>query len=319
MRLLTVGDYFAPGLRNQRPILDATGRNTALITTYARDRLPPGSVITRATEGRCGVLNIIGSTSIDDLMLRQRFFDIMVDLFGGNDEIPFELGPDSISSGGTRVLDGAANDPSAGAYITVVEGPGLAFRISQRYSSSKSRWVRTWGHVPRTASAVGYGGEYSSFELDEARDAHALPNPMLNLLWIVQEGGTKQATYKGDVPKYTQVLEIFAGSGEGHSGNLILGGGGVSAYEVAYTLQHGIPLLGMLGTSRVADYLPLLLAHQLDKVPEGDIRDAFRLIIDEGLDVATTDWGMPLITLTGSPREGHQWLEYMGMGHRQYS
>jgi hypothetical protein len=319
MRLISVDQYFEPGLRSQVPILDATGRNTALVTSYARDRVPPGSVVTRATAGRCGVLNIIGSTAIDDLILRQRFFDLMVDLFGGNDEIPFELGPVSVSSGGSRVLDGAANDPTASAYITVVEGPGLAFRISQRYSTDRSRWVRTWGHIPRTASTVGYGGEHSSFELDEQRDSHALPNPMLNLLWVVQEGGSKQATYKGDVPKYTQVLEIFEGTGEGHSGNLILGGGGVSAYEVAYTLAHGIPLLGMLGTSRVADYLPLLLAHKLEPVPEGAIRDAFRQIIDAGLDAATTDWGMPLITLTGSPLEGHQWLEYMGMGQRQYS
>jgi hypothetical protein len=302
-------EFFVPGeARDTRLVSSVSGRNVALVVSDVNEEVP-APVVLRTMKGVEGNLNVAGATTIRTEAERLALFDLVVRLFGGNPAEPFRLNQIALGSGGTRVLDGT--NPLTGS-MTAVETPGLAYAIARRhYPDQPELWPRTWGHTPRTNETLGYGGEHSSFQLAEDLDKSAIPNPLLHLLWILQKGASTPAGWNGDLPKYIELLRLFADSGVGRSGMLVLSGGGVTAEEVLLALRDDIPVLGAVGSGRAADDLVHLKNGDLDSVAEDGIRKHYQTILDEGLDLS-------LVRLfnTASPREGQQWLEEMGFGVR---
>lgn len=300
-------EFFVPGeARDTRLVSSVSGRNVALVISDVNDEVP-APVVLRTMKGVAGNLNVAGATTIRTQAEREALFTVVTRLFGGNPAEPFRLNQIALGSGGTRVLDGT--NPLTGS-MTAVETPGLAYAIALRnYPDNPEWWPRTWGHTPRTSETLGYGGEHSSFQLAEQLDRSAIPNPLLHLLWILQKGASTPVGWNGDLPKYVELLRLFADSGVGRSGMLVLSGGGVTAEEVLLALRDGIPVLGAVGSGRAADDLVHLRNGDLDSVAEDGIRRHYQTILDEELDLS-------LVRLfdTTHPREGQRWLEEMGFG-----
>ncbi len=308
---MTISDdyerFFALGeARDARLISSTTGRNVALVVSDVSEPVP-GPVLIRTMQGVVGNLNVAGATSIPDEADRRALFNLVVRLFGGNPAEPFRLNPIALGSGGTRILD--KTQPLTGS-MTAVETPGLAYAIAQaNYPDNPEFWPRTWGHTPRTNETLGYGGEHSSFQLAEHIDKDTIPNPLLHLLWILQQGASTPAGWNGDLPKYIELLRLFAASEVGRSGLLVLSGGGVTAEEVLLALREDIPVLGAVGTGRAADALVHLLDGDLDEIKEGGIRQHYQTILNEGLDLGLVE----LFHVT-EPANGQSWLQEMGFG-----
>jgi|GEM_PF-3459958 len=304
---ISYDEFFVPGkARDTELVSSASGRNVALVISDVTDEVPT-PVVLRTTKGVVGNLNVAGATSVRTDAERHTMFDVVSRLFGGDPTRPFRLNAIAIGSGGTRILD--EDNPLTGS-MTAVETPGLAYAIArQNFPDNPEFWPRTWGHTPRTHETLGYGGEHSSFQLADEMDTSAIPNPLLHLLWILQRGASTPAGWNGDLPKYIELLRLFAGSGVGQSGLLVLSGGGVTAEEVLLALREDIPVLGIVGTGRAADALVDLKYDSLDNVAESGIRGHYQTVLDEGLD-------LNLIRLCGmdSPADGQMWLQEMGFG-----
>lgn len=300
-------EFFASGeARDARLISLATGRNTALVVSGVNEPVP-ASVLVRTSQDVVGSLNVAGATSFRSEADRRAMFDLVVRLFGGNPAEPFRLDRIALGSGGTRVLD--QDRPLTGT-MTAVETPGLAYAIAQmNYPDNQEFWPRTWGHTPRTNETLGYGGEHSSFQLSEQIDKDTIPNPLLHLLWILQKGASTPTGWNGDLPKYIELLRLFAASGVGQSGLLVLSGGSVTAEEVLLALRERIPVLGAVGTGRAADALLHLLDGDLDEIEEGGIREHYQAILDEGLDLRLVE-----VFHATEPTSGQAWLQEMGFG-----
>lgn len=300
-------EFFAPGAaRDTRRVSSDTGRNVALVVSDVRDAIP-APVVLRTMKGVVGNLNVAGATSVRTEAERRMMFSIVVRLFGGNPAERFRLNQIALGSGGTRVLD--ESRPLTGS-MTAVETPGLVYAIArQNYPNNPKFWPRTWGHTPRTNETLGYGGEHSSFQLADQIDKSAIPNPLLHLLWILQKGASTPAGWNGDLPKYIELLRLFADSGVGRSGLLVLSGGGVTAEEVLLALREDIPVLGAVGTGRAADDLVHLKDGNLGKITETGIRKHYQTILNERLDLS-------LVRLFGTdtPADGQSWLQEMGFG-----
>lgn len=300
--------FFAKGKAQDTDEVSSThGRNVALVVSDVDDDSIPLPVVIRTTKGVSGSLNVAGTTSPRSGVESRALFDLVINLFGGNPDMPFQLNRIAIGSGGTRVLD--ANQPLTGK-MTAVETPGLAFAIAlQNHPDNPEYLPRTWGHTPRTNETLGYGGRYSSIQLADKISNDTIPNPMLHLLWILQQGASTPAGWNGDLPKYIELMRLFADSGEGKSGLLVLSGGGVTAEEVLLALRNDIPVLGAVGTGRAADALVHLKDDMLDRITEPGIRTHYQTILDEGLDLR-------LIRLfnTDQPEDGQSWLQGMGFG-----
>lgn len=308
---MTVGydEFFAPGkARDTQLVSSDAGRNVALVISDVNEPVP-SPVLIRTMQGVVGNLNVAGATSLRSEADRRTMFDLVVRLFGGDPAEPFRLNRIALGSGGTRVLD--QSQPLTGS-MTAVETPGLVYAVARaNYPNNPEYWPRTWGHTPRTNETLGYGGEHSSFQLAERIDKDTIPNPLLHLLWILQQGASTPAGWNGDLPKYVELLSLFATSGEGLSGLLVLSGGGVTAEEVLLAMRERIPVLGAAGTGRAADALVHLLDGDLDEIKEDGIRRHYQTILDEDLD-------LNLITLfhATEPANGQRWLEEMGFGVR---
>jgi hypothetical protein len=306
------------GLRDTTP--SATGRNVAIYRSPLGSR-PPDPVIARATRGGIsGCLSWAGSTSGLTPAMQETNFRWIRALNGGDPDFPFELGPISSCSGGSRVASLAPNHPDARAQIACIEAPGLALLISQRrFPDDPSRWVRTWGHLPEV-DQLSYGGMHSSIALSENPDDTTIANPLLQFLWVVEKRDSDPLDYESDVEGYLKVLEIFVATGFGLSGNIILGGGGVTALEILLSLRAGIPVMACLGTGRAADYLVALVAN--DELPNPNAEPAiykwFKLIKEEGLHREMLEtWpgqSMRAITLVRTIEQGQLWMQQMGMG-----
>lgn len=301
------GEFFVPGkARDTRLVSSASGRNVALVISDVTEGVPV-PVVLRTMKGVAGNLNIAGATSVRTDAERYAMFDLAVRLFGGDSTDPFRLNRIAIGSGGTRVLD--ADNPLTGS-MTAVETPGLAYAIARKnHPDNPELWPRTWGHTPRTNETLGYGGEYSSFQLADKMNKSTIPNPLLHLLWILQKGASTPAGWNGDLPKYIELLRLFADSGEGQSGLLVLSGGGVTAEEVLLALREDIPVLGAVGSGRAADALVHLKSGDLDKITETAVREHYQTVLDERLN-------LELVGLfdTDTPADGQTWLQEMGFG-----
>lgn len=302
-------EFFAPGeARDTRLVSSDAGRNVALVISDVNEPVPV-PVLIRTMQGVVGNLNVAGATSFRSEADRRAMFDLVVRLFGGNPAEPFRLNRIALGSGGTRVLD--QSQPLTGS-MTAVETPGLVYAIARASCPNNPEyWPRTWGHTPRTNETLGYGGEHSSFQLAESIDKDTIPNPLLHLLWILQQGASTPAGWNGDLTKYVELLSLFAASGEGRSGLLVLSGGGVTAEEVLLALRERIPVLAAAGTGRAADALVHLLDGDLDEIKEDGIRRHYQTILDEELDLNLID----LFHVT-EPTNGQRWLEEMGFGVR---
>ncbi len=300
-------EFFVPGeAQDTELISSASGRNVALVISDVTEEVP-APVILRTTKGVVGNLNVAGATSVRTDAERYAMFNVVSRLFGGDPTAPFRLNVIAIGSGGTRILD--ESNPLTGS-MTAVETPGLAYAIARRnFPDNPEFWPRTWGHTPRTHETLGYGGKHSSFQLADEMDRDTIPNPLLHLLWILQHGASTPVGWNGDLPKYIELLRLFADSGVGRSGLLVLSGGGVTAEEVLLALREDIPVLGIVGTGRAADALVNLKYGNLDNVTESGIRGHYQTVLDEGLD-------LDLIRLCGtdSPVDGQMWLQEMGFG-----
>lgn len=297
------------GAQDTRLVSSTCDRNVALVVSDVNEDIPM-PVVLRTMKGVRGNLNVAGTTSPRSAVESRALFDLVVRLFGGNPDEPFRLDRIAIGSGGTRVLD--ANWPLTGK-MTAVETPGLAFAIAlQNYPDNPEYWPRTWGHTPRTNETLGYGGRHSSIQLADKISNDTIPNPLLHLLWILQQGASTPAGWNGDLPKYIELLRLFADSGEGQSGLLVLSGGGVTAEEVLLALRNDIPVLGAVGTGRAADALVHLKDGTLDQIDEQGIRTHYQTILDEGHD-------LELIRLFSAdqPTDGQSWLQDMEFGAKQ--
>lgn len=299
--------FFAPGTaRDTGLVSSASGRNVALVISDVTEAVP-APVLIRTTKGVVGNLNVAGATSVRTEAERHAMFEVVKRLFGGNPAEPFRLNRIAIGSGGTRILDESRPDTGS---MSAVETPGLAYAIARNnHPDHPEFWPRTWGHTPRTNETLGYGGEHSSFQLAEKMDKSAIPNPILHLLWILQQGASTPAGWNGDLPKYVELLRLFADSGVGQSGLLVLSGGGVTAEEVLLALRANIPVLGAAGTGRAADALVHLKSGGLSRITEDGIRQHYQTIRQEGLD-------LDLISLfdAADPTGGQRWLQEMGFG-----
>jgi hypothetical protein len=300
-------EFFAMGkARDTRRVSSVVDRNVALVISDVKDAVP-SPVILRTTKGVIGNLNVAGATSFREEADRRILFDLVVRLFGGNPQEPFRLNRIALGSGGTRVLD--KNNSLTGT-MTAVETPGLAYAVTrQNYPDNPEFWPRTWGHTPRTNETLGYGGEHSSFQLAEKIGKDTIPNPLLHLLWILQKGASTPTDWNGDLLKYIELLRLFADSGEGLSGLLVLSGGGVTAEEVLMALREGIPVLGAAGTGRAANALIDLKYGNVDNVAEDGIRKHYQTILREDLDT-----GLIRIFDASDPISGQRWLQEMGFG-----
>lgn len=300
-------EFFAPGqARDTRLVSSVTGRNVALVVSDVNEEVP-APVVLRTMKGVVGNLNVAGATSVRTDAERYAMFNLVTRLFGGDPGDPFRLNQIAIGSGGTRVLD--TDNPLTGS-MTAVETPGLAYAIARKnYPDNPELWPRTWGHTPRTNETLGYGGEHSSFQLADQMDKSTIPNPLLHLLWMIQKGASTPAGWNGDLPKYIELLRLFAESEVGRSGLLVLSGGGVTAEEVLLALRADIPVLGAVGTGRAADDLVHLKNGEPDKIVEDGIRRHYQTILDEG-------HNLDLVSLfgTNTPSDGQQWLQEMGFG-----
>ncbi|HJP80772.1 MAG TPA: hypothetical protein VJ841_00040 [Candidatus Saccharimonadales bacterium] len=140
-------------------------------------------------------------------------------------------------------------------------------------------------------------------------DKDTIPNPLLHVLWILQKGASTPADWNGDLPKFMDLLQTFAGSGNGRSGLLVLSGGGVTAEEVLLALSNGIPVLGAVGTGRAADALVHLKSGELNKIEEPAVRAQYQ-------EIARRRLNLDLVTLfdASDPRAGQLWLQEMGFG-----
>ncbi|HXH26618.1 MAG TPA: hypothetical protein VNG90_01865, partial [Candidatus Acidoferrum sp.] len=136
-----------------------------------------------------------------------------------------------------------------------------------------------------------------------------IPNPILHLLWLLQQGASVPSGWNGDLPKYIELLRLFHTSGEGNSGLLVLSGGGVTAEEVLLALLEGLPVLGAVGTGRAADALVHLKDGTLDAIGEEGIRKHYASIVAKKLDLS-------LVTLfdASNPVDGQRWFQDMGFG-----
>jgi len=306
---ISYGGFFAlDQARDTRLVSSDTGRNVALVVSDVKEPVP-GPVLVRANQGVVGNLNVAGATSIKSHEDRLALFYRVLRLFGGDPSLRFRLNKIAIGSGGTRVLDGSGTLTGS---MTAVETPGLAYAIArQNYPDNPEFWPRTWGHAPRTNETLGYGGEHSSFQLAEDMDKDTIPNPILHLLWLLQQGASAPAGWNGDLPKYIELLRLYQDSLEGNSGILVLSGGGVTAEEVLLALRNGINVLGALGTGRAADALAHLKAGDLHKIDEEGIRKHYQTILDEGLDLDYID-----LYDADKPQIGQEWLQAMGFGVR---
>ena len=294
-------EFFASGkARDTRLITSTAGRNVALVVSDVGERIP-APVLLRVTKGVVGVLNVAGAATVRTEAERQRLFAATVGLFGGDSRARFRLNRIAIGSGGTRILEGKK------PIMTALEVPGIAFAVAKK--NHPNCLPRTWGHTPRTNETLGYGGSESSFLLGDKLDKDTIPNPLLHLLWILQKGASTPADWNGDLPKFMELLQLFAGSGNGRSGLLVFSGGGVTAEEVLLALNEGIPVLGAVGTGRAADALVHLKNGDLGKIEEPGIRDMYKKILSKRLD-------LDLITLydASDSRAGQQWLQEMGFG-----
>lgn len=293
--------FFAQSKARDTTLVTSTaGRNVALVVSNVDEQIPY-PVLLRVTKGVVGVLNVAGAATVRTEAERQRLFTTVVGLFGGDSRVRFRLNQIAIGSGGTRILE--RKKP----FMTALEAPGIAFAIAQK--NHPNCLPRTWGHTPRTNETLGYGGLESSFLLGDKMDKDTIPNPLLHVLWILQKGASTPADWNGDLPKFMDLLQTFAGSGNGRSGLLVLSGGGVTAEEVLLALSNGIPVLGAVGTGRAADALVHLKSGELNKIEEPAVRAQYQ-------EIARRRLNLDLVTLfdASDPRAGQLWLQEMGFG-----
>jgi hypothetical protein len=302
-------DFFVPGqARDASQVSSVAGREgkgIALVVSDVKEGVP-APVLLRATKRVAGCLNVAGATSVKTQEERLRMFNLVVRLFGGDPSLPFRLNRISIGSGGTRVLDGSNTLTGS---MTAVETPGLAYIIAKLYSDDPADWPLTWGHAPRTNETLGYGGEHSSFQLAEEMDKNTIPNPVIHMLWLLQQGASVPSGWNGDIFMKGELLRDYRDSGQGESGELILSGGGVTAEEVLIALRHELPVLGAYGLGRASNDLVLLKDRRVDQIAEEGIRNHYQTVLDEGLNLELVS-----IFDMDRPRDGQVWMQDNGYG-----
>jgi hypothetical protein len=295
-------NFFIPGKGQRVTVASDHGSNRVALVVSNTSEDVPFSVLARCGSME-GIINFAGATAPTDRREQERQFGFFQSMFGGNPDMPFRTANFGAMSGGTRVLSSGLNAGNPTGIMTIVEVPGLLHRLNPG--------IRTLGHAPRTAETLGYEGDHSSFSIADKADSTVIANPDIHLLWLVQKNASDKSEWDGDVQLYPKLMEIIQDAGSGVAAQVFWSGGGVTAKEIAVSLEYGFPILLPRGSGRIVDSM----VHALDNEWHG-VDDAHRKVIEEMLADPKLNRNLDCITVIDSdgngPLAGQRWLERHG-------
>ncbi|HYG84078.1 MAG TPA: hypothetical protein VD907_04315 [Verrucomicrobiae bacterium] len=220
-------DYFPPGTARK-----VTGGIAKFVVGQRKEGAPKAMKVLCAD--KAGIIRFVGGTS-NDTVSGEAALRFTEAVFSDG-----KLQPLALMSGGTRIVNDRLK-----VIPGILEMPGLA---------------KLWnpdcvalGSVPRTSATMSYQGEHSSLMLSDIMNDSMLPNPTLDMLWVVQYGVNDTSGWDGDVEVYLEFMDNMRQDAGLVPATICWNGGLVTAKEIRGALEYGFHCLLIEGSGRFTD------------------------------------------------------------------